>query len=84
MSANSKAQKGRDDYDVANAAWEKYRGASDEILQLSREGKQQEAAKLMTGEVYEEYTAFTEKLTTLRNEFQVELDRARPWLMYAL
>ena len=77
MSANSKAQKGRDDYDVANAAWEKYRGASDEILKLSRAGKQQEAAKIMTGEVYQEYTAFTEKLTTLRDEFQVELDRAK-------
>lgn len=65
ISADSKAQKGRDDYDVANAAWEKYRAASDEILQLSREGKQQEASKLMTGEVYEEYKAFAEKLTTL-------------------
>ena len=69
MSANSKAQKGRGDYDVANAAWEKYRGASDEILKLSRAGKQQEASKIMTGEVYQEYTAFTEKLTILRGEF---------------
>ena len=77
MSANSKAQKGRDDYDAANAAWEKYRGASDEILQLSREGKQQEASKLMTGEVYEEYKAFAEKLTTLCEKFQVELDQAK-------
>ena len=77
MSADSDAQKGRDDYDVANTAWEEYRAASDEILKLSREGKQQEAAKLMTGEVYEEYTSFAEKLTTLRNEFQVELDRAK-------
>ena len=77
MSADSDAQKGRDDYDVANTAWEEYRAASDEILKLNREGKQQEAAKLMTGEVYEEYTSFAEKLTTLRNEFQVELDRAK-------
>ena len=77
MSANSKAQKGRDDYDAANAAWEKYRGASDEILQLSREGKQQEASKLMTGEVYEEYKAFAEKLTILCEKFQVELDQAK-------
>ena len=69
MSADSDAQKGRDDYEVANAAWEEYRAASDEILKLSREGKQQEAAKLMTGEVYEEYKAFTEKLTILRDEF---------------
>ena len=77
MSADSDAQKGQDDYDVANAAWEEYRAASDEILQLSREGKQQEAAKLMIGEVYEEYKSFTEKLTSLRDEFQVELDRAK-------
>ena len=77
MSADSDAKKGQNDYEVANAAWEKYRAASDEILKLSRENKQQEAAKLMTGEVYEEYKAFTEKLTILREEFQVELDQAK-------
>lgn len=77
MSANSKAQKGRGDYDAANAAWEKYRGASDEILQLSREGKQQEASKLMTGEVYEDYKSFSKKLTILCGKFQVELDQAK-------
>ena len=77
MSANSKAQKGRDDYEVANAAWEKYRAASDEILQLSREGKQQEASKLMTGEVYEDYKSFSKKLTILCGKFQVELDQAK-------
>ena len=77
MSADSDAKKGQNDYEVANAAWEKYRAASDEILKLSREGKQQEAAKLMIGEVYEEYKAFAEKLTTLRDKFQVELDQAK-------
>lgn len=77
MSANSKAQKGQDDYEVANAAWKKYRGASDEILQLSREGKQLEASKLMTGEVYEAYKSFSKKLTILRDKFQVELDQAK-------
>ena len=77
MSADSKAQKGRDDYEVASTAWEKYRAASDEILQLSREGKQQEASKLMTGQVYEEYKAFAEKLTILCDKFQVELDQAK-------
>ena len=77
MSANSKAQKGQDDYEVANAAWEKYRGASDEILQLSREGKQQEASKLMTGEVYEDYKSFSKKLTILCDKFWVELDQAK-------
>ena len=77
MSADSKAQKGRDDYEVASTAWEEYRAASDEILQLSREGKQQEASKLMTGQVYEEYKAFAEKLTILCDKFQVELDQAK-------
>ena len=69
MSADRDAQEGQDDYEVANAAWEEYRAASDEILKLSREGKQQEASELMTGEVYEEYTSFAEKLTTLRDKF---------------
>ena len=36
-----------------------------------------EAAKLMTGEVYEEYKAFAEKLTILCDKFQVELDQAK-------
>ena len=70
-------KKEKTDYEAASKGWKKYRAASDEILQLSREGKQQEAAKLMIGEVYEEYKAFTEKLTILRDEFQVELDRAK-------
>ena len=77
ITADSDAQKGQADYEAASTGWEKYRAASDEILQLSREGKQQDAAKLMTGEVYEEYKAFAEKLTILRDEFQVELDRAK-------
>ena len=77
ITADSDAQKGQADYEVASKGWEKYRAASDEILKLSREGKQQEASKLMTGEVYEEYKAFAEKLTKLRDEFQVELDRAK-------
>ena len=77
IAADSDAQKGQADYEAASTGWEKYRAASDEILKLSREGKQQEAAKLMIGEVYEEYKAFAEKLTILRDEFQVELDRAK-------
>ena len=77
ITADSDAKKGQDDYEVANAAWEKYRAASDEILQLSREGKQQEASKLMTGEVYEDYKSFSKKLTILCGKFQVELDQAK-------
>ena len=77
MSADSDAQKGQADYDVASSAWEEYMAASDEILKLSREGKQQEASELMTGEVYEEYKSFAEKLSKLLEEFQVELDQAK-------
>ena len=77
ITADSDAQKGKADYEVANTGWEKYRAASDEILKLSREGKQQEASKLMTGEVYEDYKSFSKKLTILRDKFQVELDQAK-------
>ena len=48
MSADSDAQKGQDDYKAASTAWKEYRAASDEILKLSREGKQQEACLLYT------------------------------------
>ena len=34
MSADRDAQEGQDDYEVANAAWEEYRAASDEILEV--------------------------------------------------
>ena len=77
MSVDSDARKGQDHYEVAKASWEEYRAASDEILKLSRAGKQQEASKLMTGKVYEEYKALAEKLTILSDEFQAELDRAK-------
>lgn len=77
MSADSDAQKERNDYEVANTAWEEYRAVSDKILQLSRADRQQEAAKLMTGEVYEDYMSFAEKLTSLGDKFNVELDQAK-------
>lgn len=77
MSADSDAQKERNDYEVANTAWEEYRAVSDKILQLSRADRQQEAAKLMTGEVYEDYMSFAEKLTSLGDKFNVELGQAK-------
>ena len=77
IEADRKAQKGKDDYEAASSAWEGYRANSDEILQLSRDNKQQEAAKLMIGEVYENYTSFADKLTKLCDKFQVELDQAK-------
>ena len=74
MSADRDAQEGQDDYEVANAAWEEYRAASDEILNLSREGKQQEAAKLMTGEVYEEQSA-SARVKTSANKANEEKEK---------
>lgn len=52
MNSDKEAQAGRADYDEANSAWSTYKEASEEILQLSSNGEQAEAAELMTGSVY--------------------------------
>lgn len=77
INSNKKAQKGKTDYEKASSAWEEYRSASDEIYKLSRDNKQAEAAKLMIGSAYESNKSFVEKLNTLRDDFQVELDNAK-------
>lgn len=77
INSNKKAQAGKADYEKANAAWDDYRSASDNIYKLSRDGKQAEAAKLMTGSVYQSNKAFVEKLSVLRDDFQTELDAAK-------
>ncbi len=77
MNSNKKAQAGKADYEKASAAWEDYRSASENIYKLSRDNKQAEAAKLMTGSVYESNMTFVEKLKVLRNDFQAELEQAK-------
>lgn len=77
MNSDKEAQAGRADYDEANSAWSTYKEASEEILQLSSNGEQAEAAELMTGSVYESYKNFGEKLNRLRNDFQVRLDESK-------
>jgi len=77
INADKEAQVGRADYDEASSAWDTYKEASEEILQLSRNGENAEAAKLMTGSVYESYKDFGEKVTILRNYFQVKLDESK-------
>lgn len=77
INSNKKAQQGKADYEKASSAWEEYLSASDEIYTLSRNNKQAEAAKLMTGSAYESNMSFVEKLNTLRDDFQVELDKAK-------
>ena len=77
INSNKKAQAGKADYEKASSAWEDYRSASDKIYKLSREGKQAEAANLMTGSVYESNKAFVEKLNSVRDDFQAELDKAK-------
>lgn len=78
IETDSEAQKGKENYEAASSAWGEYRAASEEILQLSRANKTQEAAKLMIGAVYEDYTSFAEKLTTLREGFQQRMVTAKP------
>ena len=77
MNSDKEAQAGKADYDEASSAWNAYKEASEEILQLSSNGEQAEAAELMTGSVYESYKNFGEKLNILRNDFQVKLDESK-------
>ena len=77
INSNKKAQAGKADYEKANSAWEDYRSASDKIYKLSKEGKQADAANLMTGSVYESNKEFVEKLNSVRDDFQAELDKAK-------
>lgn len=77
INSNKKAQAGKADYEKASSAWEDYRSASDKIYKLSKEGKQADAANLMTGSVYESNKEFVEKLNSVRDDFQAELDKAK-------
>ena len=77
INSNAIARKGQADYDKANAAWEDYKSFSEEIIRLSTAGKQAEASDIMTGSAYEKYTSFRNVFSTLRDEFQVELDSSK-------
>lgn len=77
INSNKKAQAGKADYEKASSAWEDYRSASENIYKLSRDNKQADAANLMTGSVYESNKEFVEKLNSVRDDFQAELDTAK-------
>ena len=77
INSNKKAQASKADYEKASSAWEDYRSASDKIYKLSRDNKQADAANLMTGSVYESNKEFVEKLNSVRDDFQAELDTAK-------
>ena len=77
INSEKEAQEGKSDYEKASTAWNDYKAASEEILQLSNAGKQAEAAELMTGSVYEKYTLFGETFGALREDFQVHLEVAK-------
>ena len=77
INADADARKGQADYDKAIAAWEDYKSFSEEIIRLSTAGKQAEASDIMTGSAYEKYTSFRNVFSTLRDEFQVELDSSK-------
>lgn len=77
INADAQARKGQADYEKASAAWEDYTSFSEEIIRLSTAGKQAEASAIMTGKAYEKYTSFRNVFSTLRDEFQVELDSSK-------
>lgn len=77
IDSNKEAQVGKADYDTASSEWDNYKAISEEIMQLSRDGKITEASEMMTGSVYENYTSFRETLTALRDDFQVKLDASK-------
>lgn len=77
MQSNREAQKGSDDFDKASSAWDDYKAASEEIIQLSTKSQVEEASQLMIGDVYEKYKLFGEKFNVLRNDFQVKLEQSK-------
>ena len=77
INSSSDARKGQSDYDKANTAWDDYKSFSEEIIQLSTAGKQAEASAIMIGSAYEKYRSFRDLFSTLRDEFQVELDSSK-------
>ncbi len=77
MQSNREAQKGSDDFDKASSAWDAYKAASEEIIQLSTKSQVEEASQLMIGDVYEKYKLFGEKFNVLRNDFQVKLEQSK-------
>lgn len=77
MQSSKEALEGSHDFDEANAAWNDYKASSTEIIQLSTNGKVEEASQLMTGDVYAKYKLFGEKFNILRNDFQVKLEQSK-------
>lgn len=77
IDSSKEAQVGKAGYDTASSEWDNYKATSEEIIQLSRDGKITEAAELMTGSVYESYTSFRETFDALRDDFQVKLDESK-------
>lgn len=63
MQSNREAQKGSDDFNKASDAWDAYKAASEEIIQLSTKNQVEEASQLMIGDVYEKYKLFGENST---------------------
>ncbi|PWL93816.1 MAG: methyl-accepting chemotaxis protein [Lachnospiraceae bacterium] len=70
-------QKGSDDFNKASDAWDAYKAASEEIIQLSTKSQVEEASQLMIGDVYAKYKLFGEKFNILRNDFQVKLEQSK-------
>ncbi len=77
INSHKEAQEGKADFDNASVAWDDYKAATEEILRLSANGQQSEAAAIMTGSAYDRYSTFSDKVSVLRNDFQFKLDEAK-------
>lgn len=67
----------KEQYANIQEKWQIYKEQSETILQLSREGKTEEAGLLMVGEIYDTYKDFNSSFTQLEDYENNELDNAK-------
>ena len=67
----------QEQFDNINAKWATYKEQSEEILNLSREGKTEEAGLLMTADVYDTYKDFSKSFDELQTYENNELQQAK-------
>lgn len=71
-------------YNNIHTKWEEYKELSNEILELSREGKTEEAGVMMTGEVYDVYKSFKQSFDELEIYESGELEAAKNMAIYVV
>lgn len=72
------------EYEIVLKEWEEYLQQSKEIIELSLEGKTEEAGLLMIGDIYDTYKEFCESLNELKTYENNELTKAKLTIKIAL